>query len=386
MPLGALVVSASMPSAPVLLIVSFSRLVADARILKQIETFKDDYRVVTCGYGPAPDGVEQHVALPEEAVYWRYDRLQVVARRWNTAYWGNPAVQAALDALEGRAFDAILANDVDTAGLAIRLHPRRGVHLDLHEFGPLQNTELLRFRLFVAPFITWQLRTFAARADSTTTVCLSLAEKYREVFGFDTGVVTNASPYADLQPTEVQDRIRIVHAGAALANRRLEVLIDAMSGLEAHASIDLFLTPNDTGYLAALHESADARENVHVHPPVPYDELLAMLNRFDVGVHLLAPTNFNNRFALPNKFFDYVQARLALLIGPSPEMERLLRQGDLGLVTDDFTVESLRRAIASLSPEDVRRWKDNSDAHAHELSAEAQTATWRAAIDRICGQ
>ncbi len=42
-------------SRPRLLILSFSPIVSDARLLKQVRRFRDDYAVTTCGYGDAPE-------------------------------------------------------------------------------------------------------------------------------------------------------------------------------------------------------------------------------------------------------------------------------------------------------------------------------------------
>ena len=41
---------------PKLLILSFSPIASDARVLKQVDLFAEDYEVTTCGYGPAPAG------------------------------------------------------------------------------------------------------------------------------------------------------------------------------------------------------------------------------------------------------------------------------------------------------------------------------------------
>ena len=41
------------------------------------------------------------------------------------------------------------------------------------------------------------------------------------------------------------------------------------------------------------------------------------LSRRSGGLHLLPPVSFNNANALPNKIFDYVQARLGLIVGPA---------------------------------------------------------------------
>lgn len=120
-----------------------------------------------------------------------------------------------------------------------------------------------------------------------------------------------------------------------------------------------------------------------MHDAVPYERLVATLNTYDVGVHVLPPVNFNNRFALPNKFFDYVQARLALVVGPTPEMAEVVRARGLGLVTEDFTAGALADAVGRLTPESVASFKAASQAAARDLSAETQVAGWVRAVDAI---
>jgi len=372
-----------MNSRPSLLIVSFSTLVSDPRVLKQIALFSEEYAVSTCGYGPAPDGVAEHFSVPEEKVYWHYPKLAVVTRQYRSAYRKNPAVSWVLERVQRASFDAILANDVDSAGVAVALEPRYGFHADLHEYSPLQNTELARFRYFVSPFLSWQIRRFVSQARSTTTVCESLARKYSEVFGFHPDIVMNAPSFIDLKPSAVAEPIRLVHAGAALANRRLEVLIDAVAAVGPVVELDFYLTTNDASYLNSLKSRASSASNVHFQEPVAFDALVPTLNSYDVGIHILAPTNFNNANALPNKFFEYVQARLALIVGPSPEMAAILREKDLGVVTADFSTEVLVAELRKLDRNAVERWKENSHLAANELSAENQVPVWRRAIDAL---
>jgi hypothetical protein len=366
-----------------LLILSFSTLTSDPRVQKQIALFADEYELVTCGYGPAPEGVAEHVQVPDDRVYWKYPRELVILRRYTKAYRDNPAVSWVRDNLQPGAFEVIIANDVDAAGVAVELRPSKGFHADLHEYAPLQNSELLRFRLFVAPFLSWQIRRFVTKARSTSTVCQSLADKYRTVFGLHPAVVMNAPPYSDLAPTPVGDPIRLVHAGAALRNRRLEILIDAVVAVDASVTLDFYLAPNDPGYLDSLKERAASAPNIRFHEPVPFTQLVATLNTYDVGLHILAPTNFNNAYALPNKFFEYVQARLGLIIGPSPEMSRILDQKHLGAVTSDFTASALAEVLATLGRATVEQWKAHSDEAARDLSAETQTPIWAAAVAKI---
>src|SRR5699024_4617996 len=127
---------------PTLLIISYSRLFRDARVLRQIRLFRDDYAVTTVGYGPAPEGVVAHHQIPEEVVYWHVDRKLVVARIYQRAFDTAPITRWARERLLGQTFDIILANDLQPVPVAIQLRPRGGVHVDLHEYVTRQQEEV----------------------------------------------------------------------------------------------------------------------------------------------------------------------------------------------------------------------------------------------------
>lgn len=366
---------------PRLLILSFSDISSDARVLKQVTLFADQYDVTTYGYGPQPDPRVRHLRLDDSQGIRRWSRTDVLLRRYQKMYWEQAAVSAALAALEGLdRFDAVIANDIDTVGLALALQPRHGVHVDIHEYAPKQNEELLMWRLFDAPFVTWMCRTFLPQAASMTTVGGGLAREYKRVFNLDADIVTNATPYTDLAPTEVTTPIRLVHSGAGLRNRRLEVFIDAVIATTSDVTLDLYLMANHPSYIEELRQRASVSDRIRVLPGLPYQELVTGLNQYDVGLAVLAPTNFNLAWCLPNKFFDYVQARLGLIIGPSPEMSQILTERGLGEVSKDFSSSALTAALNNLTLDQVRSWKENAHLAAHDLAAETQIKTWDRAI------
>ena len=74
--------------------------------------------------------------------------------------------------------------------------------------------------------------------------------------------------------------------------------------------------------------------------------------------------------ALPNKFFEFIQARLALAIWPSPEMARLVKAHDLGVVSEGFTIEAVARRLNALKTDDILRYKQNAQKAAVRLCAE----------------
>ncbi|MCM3661070.1 glycosyltransferase family 1 protein [Georgenia satyanarayanai] len=374
-----------MPSRPSVLVLSFSPIHADARVLRQVRLLSETYDVTTCGYGPAPDGVVDHVEIPAEHVYWRKDQRLLLKRRYAAVHRSNAVVRYLWNRLPRGHFDVVLADDIDTVPLALSLQARAGVHVDLHEYAPRQNEEMWRWRLLVAPYFRWLCRTFLPHASSVTTVGAGLAAEYEREFGIRASVVVNAPHFADLTPGEVGESIRLVHAGNARRGRRLELMFDAVAASRRPLTLDLYLMPNDPVYLAELRERAESMPEVTVHDPVPPTELARTLSAYDIGVYVLPPVSFNNLWALPNKFFDFIQGRLGLVVGPSPEMAGIVRQHGLGAVTEDFTAAALTAVLDELDPAEVRRWKQASHEVAEEYSAEQQTRGWADAVAAIVG-
>ena len=374
------------------LVLSFSPIHRDARVLKQLRLLTPKYRVMTVGYGPPPEGVAEHLQIPDELLAWRIDRVATILRRFGRVQARQEVVSWVREHLPQREWDVILANDVDTVPLALNLHARGGVHADLHEYAPRQKEGNRRWRIFVAPYMRWLVRQHVTRAASVTTVAQGLANEYRREFGIDASVVTNASPYRDAAPQGASLPLKLVHSGAALPDRHLEIMIDAMELTTLDASLDLYLTPNVPSYRDELRRRAariNAKagvERVRVLDPVPYAQLVETLSAYHVGVFSIPPVSFNYRWTLPNKIFDYIQARLAIVVSPSPEMERLVREWNLGAVTQDFTAESLARTLDTISVEQVITWREASDRAAVPLSAEKQVEPWAVSIDALASQ
>jgi len=374
-----------MNSTPTLLILSFSPIPSDPRVLKEVELFKDKYRVVTCGYGAAPAGVAEHYSLPDDSRGWTTDRVGLATRQFKRVYEGLPAVQAAREILPVGAFDIILANDLNTLPLALDLKPRLGVHADLHEFAPKEKDDDVKWRTFVAPYMRWLCRKYLGLAKSVTTVSAGIAEQYTKDYGVAAGVVTNAAPYLQASPQPVGDTIRLIHSAAGQRYRKLENFINAMRDAPSWLQLDMIVMPNEPDYVDELKELARGVQGISFRDPVPYAELVKTLQSYDVSIVFLPPTNFNLANALPNKFFEAVQARLGVIVGPSPAMVSLVREHGFGAVTDDFSTEALTAMLASLTPDMVAGWKQAAHNAAHALSAEQQVKLWETSIAAIAG-
>lgn len=369
---------------PSLLIVSYSNINSDARVLKQVRRFQEQWDVTTCGFGSSPGGVVAHVEIPRAFMNMRLYGRYITLKQYRLAYWKVAAVRQSwlqLKHLHGK-FDVILANEIESLPVALRLKPKLGTHCDLHEYYPSLHEENPAWKRRIAPYYRWLCKTYLPRAKTSTTVAEGIVEKYIALTGCEPRVVTNASPYVDLEPTAVHSPIRVVHHGAALRNRGLHQMIESVIKSGASVTMDMFLMPNDTDYIAELQEQA-AGSPVRIHEGIQYEELIASLNQYDVGFYMLPPVSANHEFALPNKFFDFIQARLGLVIGPSVEMKRIVEEYSLGEITNNFSIEAGAEALAGLTVQKVQSWKTHSNQHAFELSAEAQVEVWAECLQQI---
>jgi hypothetical protein len=194
--------------------------------------------------------------------------------------------------------------------------------------------------------------------------------------------VPNAPPRVAGEPhPTAPDRIRLVHHGLASRSRQIERMIDLISLLDGRFTLDLMLVSSEAGYVDWLRQRAAGNPRIHFREPVPTNQIIASTREYDIGLFLLPPTNLNYRFALPNKFFEFVQARLAVAIGPSPEMARLVHEHQLGVVADDFEPATLAGRLNALDAPTLDRMKQASHRAADRLCWENVQLTLRTVVE-----
>jgi glycosyl transferase family 4 len=371
--------------APRVLVISFSHLGTDPRVHRQLELLARHLTVTAVGWGPpAVPGVE---FVPVPAYHWTPAEklaaaLKLKAGLFEAAYWSSASVRAATAALADRRFDLIVANDIAALPLAAKVRGGARILFDAHEYAPLEFEESWRWRFFFQRHNEYLCRRYVPLADAATTVCAGIAEEYRRRFGVAMTVVHNAPPFQELRPTaSVEGPIRLVHHGGAIPSRQLEVMIETMQRLDGRFTLDFVLVPSVPGYLERLKALASGNGGIRFLPPVPMQTLPRFLNAYDAGIYLLPPSNFNNRYSLPNKFFEFVQARLAIVIGPSPEMAAQVRRHGMGIVSESFEPADFARALAGLDRERIARFKDRAHAAARELCYERAAEGFMRLID-----
>ena len=162
-------------------------------------------------------------------------------------------------------------------------------------------------------------------------------------------------------------------------------MIDAMAQLDDRFRLDFMLIPGSSGYLPELKRRASSDSRITFSSPVMPTEIVERLKGYDVGLFSLPPYSFNARHALPNKFFDFIQARLCVAVGPSPEMQNLVEQHGCGVVARDFTAQALADTLRALDRRKVEACRQASDAAAAELCYERSADVLLAMARRLLG-
>ncbi|GAA1302594.1 MAG: glycosyltransferase [Brachybacterium tyrofermentans] len=381
---------------PSILVLSLSPIERDPRVLRQIALLSELGDVHTAGYGAAPAGVASHVQVPEELGNWRSDYRRfyalVLTRQFRRLYDNAPWVRFLRGKIAPGSHDVVVANDAPSVPLARELAPRRGVHADMHEYATRQREGDALWERYQRPVVRWIVTEHLTRVDSVTTVSPGLAEAYGQEFGIAADVVPNAARHrADISVRETprEGPIRLVHTGAAGRARRLEIMIDAVAAANARRpgslTLDLYLMPGDSAYIAELTRRVEDLGDpaITVLDPVPFDQIVPTLTGYDVGLFVCPPTTFNLEHTVPNKLFEFVQARLGIVIGPSPDMRRYVESYDLGSVTADFEVETVADELLDLTPARIDAMKAAADRAAAELGSDRLSIPWTDAVRRL---
>jgi hypothetical protein len=378
-----------------ILILAFSDLRHDARVSRQVNFLKDHYQLsVVCFDAFETPGVEiiKTKRVKPGLIQKMIGSVTLLLRAYEFSYkliYENAQLRKTL---ESREFDLIIANDIESLPLAFHLKRKEKILFDAHEYAPRHFEDKLVWRIFFQGFNQYLCEKYLPQVDAMTTVGDGLAREYQKHFPVKPIVLTNANYYAELKPVPVGNKIKLIHHGGANPSRKLELMIEMMDDLDDRFTLDLMLiTPSiankaTRSYLDTLKNLIKNNPRVRILPPKKSHEIVDFIHQYDVGVFLIPPINFNYENTLPNKLFDFIQARLAIAIGPTPEMARLVNQFDLGVVSKTFTSKSLAESIQALTPEKINHHKSQSDKAAKELSAEKNKEILRSIIVGLIGE
>jgi glycosyltransferase involved in cell wall biosynthesis len=271
-------------------------------------------------------------------------------------------------------FDLLLSNDLDTLPanwLAAKLK-RKPLVYDSHEY--FTEVPELIGRPLVQKIWEWLEKRFVPGVDQAYTVSKSIAEVYSRKYKISFRVVRNlplAVAYREPPVAGKDDPPHtIIYQGALNKSRGLEQAISAMQYLP-----DVTLLIAGTGdvkndlkaQVAGLH-----LHNVRFLGRLPLDELIHYTREAHLGISIEEDAGLNYRYALPNKLFDYIQARIPVVVSNLPEMTAVVKEYNIGLIAPShdpaILAETFREALTDITLR--KKWAFNLENAAQDLTWE----------------
>ncbi|MCM1988737.1 glycosyltransferase [Oceanirhabdus seepicola] len=226
----------------------------------------------------------------------------------------------------------------------------------------------------------WILNNFIDKCDLITSVSEECVDLYKEKFNLsNTMSIMNVAKYAEI-PIQIKntEEIKLVHTGGASPERKLENMIDLMELLPKNYKLYFYLITSHSSsslqYLEFLKNriiQKDLSGRVFILDPIPSETVVLEMSKYDIGIYHIKPECPNHEYAMPNKLFQFIQARLGVVVTPLKSMKRIVEDYNVGCVSKDFEVTSFAESVKMVA-NNLEHYRINSNKAAHELNVDRE--------------
>lgn len=275
--------------------------------------------------------------------------------------------------------ELLVANDLDTLlpNYLISQLKRIPLIYDSHEYFT-EVPELVNRKSVQKTWKNIERRIFPKLKD-VITVNESIASLYEKEYGIKPVVVRNISPFREV--VKKIDRIAfglpedksilILQGSGINIHRGAEEMVEAMNFVDN--AILLIVGGGDViETLKMMTDKLNLNKKVFFLPKQPYDQLFNLTCISDIGLTLDKDTNINYRFSLPNKLFDYIQARVPVLASPLPELKKIITAYEIGDFIPSHDPAKIAKKVNEIlaNQELMAKWKKNINFAASQLNWE----------------
>jgi glycosyltransferase involved in cell wall biosynthesis len=204
---------------------------------------------------------------------------------------------------------------------------------------------------------TWKLieDLIFPKLDCVVAVNKSVADLYAAEYGNRIEVVRNV-PFRKPQSEAAgksslsirEDQKIIIYQGAVNIDRGIEEAILSMKYLKTDAILVIAGTGDIFKALKTMTLDHDLSGKVRFLGEIPFRELHSYTLMADLGLSIEKDVSINYHYCLPNKFLDYIQANIPVLVSPFPEMKAIVDQYQIGEFIGSHDPEILAAKIDSM--------------------------------------
>jgi glycosyltransferase involved in cell wall biosynthesis len=204
----------------------------------------------------------------------------------------------------------------------------------------------------------------------------SVAELYHQEYGVPVTVIRNV-PYRrtgtipiDKQSLGIKpDQRVILYQGAVNVERGIEETILAMRYIRSNAILVIAGIGDRYKLLTKYPREQGVEGKVIFLGQIPFQKLHSYTPIADIGISLEKDVSLNYHYSLPNKFLDYIQAGVPVLISPFPEMKTIVDHYFIGEIIENHDPKHIAEKIDTMLMDCNRydMYKENLRLAADEL-------------------
>ena len=241
-----------------------------------------------------------------------------------------------------------------------KLEFKSNIVVDLREYHPKSQRNIIFY--FTYRFIYLHIyRNYLTQIENVLTV----SEVHRNIlerkFGVKSEVVLSAPVFVldeNIMIKTNKKNIDFVYLGLANTNRGIRLMCKSFEKLE-DANLHLYLSGNSS-YIQKLRLKYKEKENIKIYEMVDTTLVIDTLKQYDVGICFFKKP-WNTRNSLPNKFFSYIHADLALLVYEKSQMAILVDRFGIGKTAKHYSVRSFSQAVSNFTLPLLRDYQINSN-------------------------
>lgn len=275
-------------------------------------------------------------------------------------------------------FDICVSNDLDTlmANYAVHKIRRKKIVYDSHEL--FTEVPELVYRPQIKKI--WETIEYylVPKIPLKITVCDSIAAYYKNKYATSFEVIRNVPVVREQSrgslPFETNDKHIILYQGAVNMGRGLELMIETMPLLNNA----LFVIVGTGDIVKELQQKVT---KLHIEHLVLFlgsmepESLKKLTPLADIGISLEEDLGLNYRYALPNKIFDYIQAKIPIVCSDLPEMKKIISKNNIGTVLKNRTTYNLAKTITNML--------NHKDKYSNQLSKASEKYTWEKESEKL---
>lgn len=256
-------------------------------------------------------------------------------------------------------YDRIHANDLDTllpAYLISRIRNKTLVY-DTHEI--FTEVPEIQGRWVKKVWVLIE-NTLFPKLKYVITVNQSIAEFYQIKFDRNNIlIIRNIPETQSIEKTQSRidldlptDQFILIVQGAGInVDRGTEEVLLALKQLDG--VLLLIVGSGDAvPKLKKMSVMEQLEDRVKFVPRLPYEQMMQYTMNADLGISVDKPTSLNYEFSLPNKIFDYIRARIPVLVSDLIEVATVVKEFEIGTIIENIEPSEIADVI--------RKFQNNS--------------------------